>query len=246
MKAMEFKNIYRNESTHYYYVDTHSLVIDLIKKYAPHGRLRSILDAGCGTGLLGTKLQQLGRVIGIDISPIAIRYAKKRGVHSRRASIEKLPFSSNTFDVVTSVDVLYHTQVKHDATAISETLRVLKPGGVFILRVPAVSWLKRNHDTYVCAKKRYDKADLYQLLHCSGFEILYVSYVQGVLLFFAFGAIVFEKLFRRAHYSSDVFPLPAIVNATILFILKLERTIFRFVSLPVGLGLVAVAKKPIS
>src|SRR3989344_8949493 len=132
MQTSEYKNIYLNEQTHFFYKTTHSIILTLIKKHLQSRGKLKILDAGCGTGLLTQKLGFLGQVWGVDISVSALSFAKKRGLSRlNRASIDSLPFSGKKFDLITCVDVLYHTKV-NDKKAIKEFCRVLKPGGTLV------------------------------------------------------------------------------------------------------------------
>ena len=243
MEKAEFENIYKNETTHYYYVDSHELVIDLIKHHTQYAANMRILDAGCGTGLLGIKLQSFGQVVGVDINPHALEYARKRGLPVQKASLLRLPFKNGTFDVIISVDVLYHVQISDDVRALRELHRVLSPGGTVILRVPAVPWLRRRHDALVFTRRRYDPANLCRALHDAKFSVIKVSYVQGLLFLFAVCMWVIEKLVGPKRPRSDIFPLPRIINSAILTVLRLERNVSQFIQLPIGLGLVAVAKK---
>ena len=109
MQVSEYKNIFLNESTHFYYIGTHNTILYLVKIYLPKKKNPKILDAGCGTGLLMKKIGKIGRVWGVDISPEAIKFTKRRGIKNTIiSSVEKLPFQDNVFDIVVSVDVLYH------------------------------------------------------------------------------------------------------------------------------------------
>jgi len=99
----------------------------------------NILDAGCGTGRL---LSRLGKkykgaeLYGVDISPAMVKATKlavskmnKRNI--LEADIKKLPFHSDYFAVVTATHVLYH--VPDISGAIKELKRVLKPGGIIFI-----------------------------------------------------------------------------------------------------------------
>ena len=99
MQVSEYENIYKNEGSHFFYVGNHFVILNLVRQYA-NGVSHNILDAGCGTGLLAKKLQLFGSVTGVDISPEAIKYAKKRGVNARLASIAKLPFKKALADSI--------------------------------------------------------------------------------------------------------------------------------------------------
>ena len=150
MEIVEYENMYRNERDHYFYVATHQLVLSLIEKYAPTPKKQlKILDAGCGTGLLAQKMSKMGRVEAIDFSPEAVKFSKRRKIKVQQASIEKLPFPDDSFDVVVSIDVLTAASIKNDQVALREFNRLLKPGGILIMRVSAYPWLKLIHDKHV-------------------------------------------------------------------------------------------------
>lgn len=103
----------------------------------------SVLDVGCGTGVL-TRLAalavgQTGYVIGIDPAAKMIEVARKnaleQGSHAefRLAVIENLPFEDNRFDCVLSSAMLHHLPPDVKLKGLSEVHRVLKPGGCLVL-----------------------------------------------------------------------------------------------------------------
>lgn len=240
MEISEYQNIYKLEDSHFFYVGTHDLVISLFKKYGKKGK---ILDAGCGTGLLLKKLTSFGEGIGIDISSEAVKFAKARGLRKiYQASIENIPFKSNTFDVIVCVDVIYHKKVKNDLKALKELYRLLKPQGILIIKVPAFGWLGGQHDQLVQTKRRYSKKELASTLSTVGFKIKKISYSNMLLL-----PIVFLKRrlgnFSPATISSDVFRLPPLLNSFLIFIQKLETKLLTYGDLPFGVSVIAVAGK---
>jgi 2-polyprenyl-6-hydroxyphenyl methylase/3-demethylubiquinone-9 3-methyltransferase len=95
------------------------------------------LDIGCGGGFLTEEFAALGcRVTGVDPSPVSIgaarAHAAGRGLHIdyRTGAGEELPFPDAAFDVACCSDVLEH--VSDLDRVISETARVLRPGGVYL------------------------------------------------------------------------------------------------------------------
>jgi len=101
-----------------------------------------LLDFGCGMGVAAVTFASVGyRVTGIDISQgnlaVAARLADKQALSDRCEfkvmAGERLDFPDATFDVVTGIDILHHTEV---AAALRELHRVLKPGGVAIFKEP--------------------------------------------------------------------------------------------------------------
>lgn len=246
MQTSEYENIYKNEASHFFYVGNHNIILALIKKYFKIPRSRAkILDAGCGTGLLVRKLERFGKTWGIDISTEAVRLSKKRGIRVKRASVMNLPFKARTFDLITSVDVIYHKAIKDDRKVLREFFRVLKPGGLLTMRVPANRWLMRSCDKQVHTRERYDRKGLERKLKSCGFRVLKLSYVNLLLLLPAIVSMILEKmlsLHNTAHSSLTSLPTP--VNNFIGRLLTLESHILKWANFPFGLGIIAVCKRP--
>jgi 2-polyprenyl-6-hydroxyphenyl methylase / 3-demethylubiquinone-9 3-methyltransferase len=97
---------------------------------------RTLLDVGCGGGLLAEELARAGlEVTGVDPAPESIATARAHAAASRLAITyetgagERLPFPDASFDYVTCCDVLEH--VDDVDLVIAEIARVLRPGGTF-------------------------------------------------------------------------------------------------------------------
>lgn len=127
--------------------------------HVPWTSSMSVLDVGCGTGRTLMHIQQLSKcdAHGVDIRPKMIKKAKQRAAllglpaHFHVANAEQLPFSHEQFDVVVteSVNVFVHVE-----KALSEYIRVLKPGGWYVdvemLALGPVSdgWKKSAQEVY--------------------------------------------------------------------------------------------------
>jgi SAM-dependent methyltransferase len=92
------------------------------------------LDIGCGTGFLSLELAARGhRVTGIDFAPAMLALAKEKAanvgaaIQFEEADAENLPFAPGSFDLVITRHVLW--TLPHPEAAISEWIRVLRPGG---------------------------------------------------------------------------------------------------------------------
>jgi ubiquinone/menaquinone biosynthesis C-methylase UbiE len=110
------------------------------------GYYRSILDAGCGTGLITRHLKG-GNVVGIDVNSWALERAKIHAPHATfiEASIGKLPFNKENFDIVLCTHTLEH--IEEVNLVLNEFCRVLKPSGTFIGAVPSnhILWRFRKY-----------------------------------------------------------------------------------------------------
>ncbi len=91
-----------------------------------------ILDAGCGTGLVGASLAALGhsRIVGFDLSAGMLERSAERGVYSelhQGSLLDRLPFDDGRFASVISVGVFTLGHV--GGSAFAELARVTSPGG---------------------------------------------------------------------------------------------------------------------
>jgi ubiquinone/menaquinone biosynthesis C-methylase UbiE len=243
MNTKEYINVYNNEKSHFFYVANHEIILSLIKHFFPKAKLK-ILDAGCGTGLLTKKLKKFGEVIGVDNHQQAIELSKKRGLNVKKSSIEKLPFKGNTFDLVTCIDVIYHLNI-HDQSALQEIFRVLKPGGITIIRVPANKWLKLAHDKHVHLRERYSEIDLRERLIRTGFIIKKLSFVNMSLLPLAAINHLFQKINPPKENNSSISKVPNFLNKALITSLTWEKHALKLTPLPFGLGLLAICQKPL-
>lgn len=127
----------------------------LISKYVQPGS--KILDVGVGLGRVIAPLQAFDR-FGIDISPDYLLKARENGINVCLSKIEDMPYRDNLFDAVIACDVLEH--VIDLNLCCKNILRVLKPGGVLIIRVP----FKEDLDVYL-------REDLpYEYIHLRSFD----------------------------------------------------------------------------
>ncbi len=246
MQSVEYKNIYKNESTHFFYVSVHSLVKRLIEQYSTKKKHLRILDAGCGTGMLAKRLNKLGHIEAFDYSMEAIKLARKRGLRPKEGSVEKIPFRKNSFDIVTCIDVLYHSKVRNDKKALSEIFRVLKNDGLLILRVQANKYLTSSHDIIIESARRYSKRDLIGKMIGAGFVPIKVSYMHMTLFPLAcLKALADRTMKQKDKPDSSISKVPEIINNPLKFLLGIENKLLLVTNLPFGVGIIAVGKKPI-
>ena len=205
-----------------------------------------ILDAGCGTGgmILRLRAQEPAwRWSGIDFMPLACELARKRcgpGVDIREASITALPFADASFDAVVSADVV--CQVDNPEVAAAEFFRVLRPGGVVIVNVPAYMWMWSYHDDSCQTKHRYTRPEMATLLTGAGFQMTRLTHLNAI----AFPLIwAKRKLFRSAGDTSDVKAYPAPIDAMFRAMTAIEHAWLRMApAWGWGTSVFAVARKP--
>ena len=247
MNPGEYRRMYEAEETQWWYAGMRALsraVLEApLRSLAGGGRRLSILDAGCGTGRNLALFSPWGRAVGVDLSKDALAFCRERGVPAARAGILALPFAESTFDGVTSFDVIYHAWVADDRAATREMARVLRPGGLMLVRVPALKALWGGHDVAVQSRRRYTRAELRALLEDTGLEVLRVTYANCFLFPLLLLRRTLDRITGRA--GSDVGFLPEPFEWTFRRLLELEAALVRRgLSLPVGASVIALGRKP--
>jgi SAM-dependent methyltransferase len=240
MEAEEYERIAEAEQSYWWYRATRQLITDLLMPYA-HAEGR-FLDAGGGTGAIGGWLAERGTLVLADLEPAALDYARR--LHPDidglvRADLEHPPFPDQSFDIVLCVTVLYHEMIRSPASAARELTRLVKPGGVLCLLEPGVRRLQRAHDRVVHMARRFSRRDLRDLLTANG---LHVERSTGAYTFLVPPAAV-KTLIERGQTASDL--EETALSGALERLARAERALLKRVSLPFGLSVIALGRKPL-
>ena len=241
MQPNEYKTMFRVEGTHWWYGALHRLIFQALEAELPGWREKEILDVGCGTGAILKQLGNPEKNVGIDLAPEAISFCRQRGLDNvRQGDIGALPFADASFDAVICSSVLYHQWVGDIAGAVCEMHRVLRPGGVLVINVPAFPFLHSAHDEAVMTARRFRKPEIRQLLLKQNFKIRRLTYWTTFLFPLAVAARTLggSKMGRDFETTGSSFTQWAFKQ-----IMSLELALLRKISLPVGVALSAVARK---
>ena len=244
MNFEEYEVMYQVEDHHWWYLGMEQITCRVLERYLPQSKSASkILDAGCGTGAVMKYLCRYGEVTGFDYSAEALRFSHQRA-HTRlaQASVLETPFVSNHFDLIVSFDVICETGV-NDEQALLEFRRILKPGGLVMLRLPAYDWLRGKHDVATHISHRYTRGEIKAKLNRSGLTPVRLSYANMFLFPVAVAKRLSERLFSPSQTGSDLTLDPGPMNGVLRSILSAEAPLVSAVGLPFGLTVVALARK---
>ena len=246
MEPQEYELMFEVETAHWWYLGMEKITRAVLDQWYSVGSKSSILDAGCGTGAaMSTYLADYGHVTGIDVSSLALGFCRKRNLTSLAlASVSNIPFPPESFDLITSFDVLYERAVLNDLAALTEFFRVLRPGGLTLLRLPAYDWLRGQHDLTIHTARRYTAPQVARLLRDSGFQPLHVTYANTFLFPLALAKRLLERIFLPAPSSSDLSVNVGMLNGLFKHILASEAFFVSRIGLPFGLSVIALARKP--
>jgi ubiquinone/menaquinone biosynthesis C-methylase UbiE len=206
-----------------------------------------MLDCGCGTGANLEMLRAYGDVLGFDLTLTGLQLAKKMGRGPVvRASVGAIPFQDQTFDLVTSFDVLYALPDPIELLAVREMQRVLKPGGYAVINVAALELLRGAHSALSEEVRRYTPRSLRVLLEGAGFEVLRVSFVFASVFPLTLAVRLAQRLRRGEHPVAGEFEIttpPAPVNAALSALVRMEAVALRATNMPIGSSVVCLARK---
>ena len=241
MHPEEYAAMFRVEETHWWYRALHRLIFQCLEKELSDWQTKRILDVGCGTGAILKRLGNPEKNIGVDLAPEALVFCRQRGLHNvREGNICALPFADASFNAVICSSVLYHQWVSDIERAMGEMHRVLRPGGVLLINVPAFRFLHSTHDEAVMTARRFRKPEIRRLLKEQNFEIRRLTYWTALLFPLAVMARTFggSKMGRDFDLDKDSF-----VQKLFLKVMELEAGLLTKMSLPFGVALLAVARK---
>jgi SAM-dependent methyltransferase len=161
---------------------------------ATAGSYRTILDAGCGSGVFTYELAKRhpeAQVLGVDSDPELVsranEVASRAGIANCRfqeGDVTRLGFDE-AFDLVLSVDNLEH--VEDDTEAMRTLLHTLRPGGRLVVHVPGYErrWLlfgrRVNFDVPGHVRPGYRAEQLVDKLQDAGFEVTSHGYTYGAI-----------------------------------------------------------------
>lgn len=247
MEETEYQKMYEVEESHWWYVGLHELILYFVGIESTKRGPLKVLDAGCGTGRLCQLMNGYGEVRGCDISGIALELCSKRKIATFPADLNITELGVERYDVITSIDVLYHGLIQDDREVLTRFHKALKPEGILILNLPAYNFLKSRHDLAVHTRERYTKSALTKKLKETGFAVEKSTYRIGFLFPFIATYRLLQRLYMNDFHSkavSDVRMPSEFINSPLLGLNRMENFFIKKVSgIPFGSSLFIVARK---
>jgi SAM-dependent methyltransferase len=239
MERQVYDRMAELDQRHWWYRARRKVLASLIARAVRPRPNSRILEVGCGTGHNFPMLDIFGTVEAIEVDPAARAMAERR--LGRPVGSAPLPdldgVPDGAFDLIGSFDVIEH--IEDDRAALRGIARCLKPGGKFVMTVPAHQWMWSAHDLVNHHHRRYSKAGLEALFEGSPMKLEKVGYFNSLLFPVAVAARVAGRLTGKDD-SDDTLP-PAPLNAALEKVFNQEARLIGRVPLPPGLSLWAVA-----
>lgn len=245
MERDEYRKHFELEEMHWWFAGRREILQATLDGLDGLPEEALILDAGCGTGLNLKIFQSQGKTFGFDFQEEALRYCGKRGLRRlARADVQRMPYKSQSFDLIFILDVLSHRTIASDLDALRDAYHVLKRGGFLLVSDSAFNFLWSRHDQAFHIRQRYTCEGMRQKLVEAGFEVVKTSYFN----FFLFVPIIIFRFWDKLWQGDDV-PVShlnrvnSVVNSLLFHIFKAEAPLLRRIRLPFGSSLLCVAKK---
>jgi SAM-dependent methyltransferase len=212
-----------------------------------------VLDIGCGAGNMHHHLDRYGTVKGVEIDPRPVAVAHERGYDVDQGDASQgLAYDDASFDLVTALDVIEHNE--DDMAILREAYRILKPGGHLVVTVPALQWLWSYNDEINAHVRRYTTGELRQKLGQVGFRLQRLSYNNFFIFPMAAGLILMRRgkdeqpelashHLSEEEYQVEMEPASPPVNLVLTAVGWFEAQVLRWLSLPIGTGAIAIARK---
>jgi SAM-dependent methyltransferase len=243
MNPAEFANIARVERDFWWHRGMRAIAFTLLDEAAQKRSIRQVLEAGCGTGYFASQVEaRYGwQVTALDVAYEGVSHATV--LRRVQADIRQLPFRED-FEAVLCLDVLVHFARGEEAAALQEFSRVLRPGGVLLLRVAALDALRSRHSEFAHERQRFTRTRLIQAVTRAGLRVVRCTYANSLLLPVAwFKFRLWEPLWNSPP-ASGLQELPGWLNRLLEVPLKLEaRAVQLGINLPLGQSLILVAEK---
>lgn len=208
----------------------------------------SIIDIGCGTGVMLGMLGTYGKVTGLEMFEEAAAFCRAEFGDAVEIRIGEIPQdlpSDGNFDVACAFDVVEH--IEDDLGAVKRIYETVCPGGLFISAVPAFPILWGDTDVLSHHFRRYRRKPYNALMEAAGFTVERSTYFNTWLFPPAVVVRLSNRVFRRrdAERKADLEFTSARVDTLLTRIFASERHIVRRVALPFGVSLLTVARRPL-
>lgn len=245
MQSAEYEKLDRIDAEHWFYRGKRAIVRHFILRHIKLAANDLLIDAGAGTGRWLVEMSRHCRVLGLDDHDESIRIARPKieaaGGKLLQTSLNRIDLPDGCATVVTAMDVLEH--IADDVAALKELARLVRPGGLVVITVPALRWLWSDWDVVLHHFRRYQWGDLHQLVERSGLHVVHMAYTNTFVLPIVLIVRMWRKLFppkEGGERAEDRIPIKPLNS--LLYGLYVYPAIWRW-PLPLGVSLIAVLRK---
>jgi SAM-dependent methyltransferase len=229
------------EDWHWWFRGRQRVLESILSRRLNGASPKRILSVGCGPaeGLqwLTPYTNAGGTVVGLDVEPLHARSSE--GIEFVVGSLEAAPLKDHSFDAVLALDVLEH--LDDDSLGLKEVSRLVKPGGLLLITVPALPSIWGGQDLISEHRRRYTKRSLRRLFDAGGLSDYRITYFNTLLFPLAAGLRWSRRLLKKAQQPRSDFDdsKPGPLNEILAMVFSSERFLIDRAPLPFGVSLLA-------
>jgi 2-polyprenyl-3-methyl-5-hydroxy-6-metoxy-1,4-benzoquinol methylase len=211
-----------------------------LNRYCPSGRL---LDIGTWCGTLLSFLKSDYSVVGCEISQSAANYALSLGLDVKVGSFDSVSFDSESFDIITIIDVLEH--LPQPRSVLEKIYGLLKPDGIVYIKVPNIQ-AQINKQSFlnalnlstagVCENyihiNHFSHESLTSVLASLGFEVMEIGYTKAEIW-----DLSFPETYNLKIKKWSINQIRNLVTTVTNFLSRISK-------LDVGFNIYIIARKP--
>jgi len=208
-----------------------------------------VLEVGCSSGYLLRDMRAAlpdAFLIGADYvrGPLVTLADALPTVPILQFDLQKCPLPAASVDAVVLLNVLEH--IEDDAAAVGHLFRILKPGGVAVIEIPAGPQLYDVYDKELMHFRRYRRKGAVALFEKAGFRVEKASHL-GFFVYPGFWAVKKKnRLFASKEAGAAVVAkdIKSSASPVLASLMNLELKLGEKMSFPVGIRCLVTARKP--
>jgi SAM-dependent methyltransferase len=234
------------EEWHWWFRGRRKVLESVLQRELTGAGSRQILSVGCGPA---EGLQWLvpfagdqGKVVGLDIEPLHARRLNDK-IDFVVGSLQSVPLADRSFDLVMALDVLEH--LDNDYDSFLEAVRLVKPGGLLLLTVPALPSLWGGQDVVSEHRRRYTSRTLQQLFEEAKLSGYSIKYFNSVLFPVAAGLRWSRRALGMGNRARSDFEdnKPGMLNELLAWLFATESYFLPHANFPIGVSLLATYRR---
>lgn len=251
MEENAYQQFLELERNHWWFRGRRAVYFGLLRHHLNGTKPANVLDLGCGMGGFLPGLEEIGEhVVGSDVSLESLSHCRSRGYERCVASSGySLPFRDESFDLVCLFDAIEH--IENDDVVMREVARVLRPGGLVLVTVPAYEFLYANNDRVAQHVRRYRRGYLHQLFAQAGLTTERNThsnvFLFPIILPTVLALKVYEIFILRRQIPTHTnlsWPIPRFVQELLFRAFAAELPFSKRFNWPAGHSILAIARRP--
>lgn len=214
------------------------MIVAVLERHAPPQGFGSILDVGCGDGLFFPELRRFGDPRGVETDADLVSEESRSRIWI--GAFDDTFDPAERYGLILMLDVVEH--LDDDVAALRQAARLLVPGGLLVITVPAFRLLWTAHDDFNHHRTRYRRDGLVGAVEGAGLEVRSARYFFHWLFPLKLAVRCKERLLPR---PPEIAKVPAPLSNRIFYgVSRLEQASWGHLPWPFGSSLLAVCRRP--